>query len=50
MYDPDVSDWVDVLFEVVPVEEQTMEGYTIWAVPEEYEIPSGDTYRFVIMG
>jgi hypothetical protein len=49
MYDPDVTDWVDVNFEVVKADEQTIEGYTIWTVPEEYEIQSGDTYRFVII-
>ena len=49
MYDPDVKDWVDVLFKLAIAEEQTIENYTIWTVPEEYEIQSGDTYRFVII-
>jgi len=49
MYDPDVNDWVDMLWKVVPAEEQTMDGYTIWTVPEQYEVTSGDTYRFVII-
>jgi hypothetical protein len=34
---------------MVQAEEQTIEGYTIWTVPEQFEIQSGDTYRFVII-
>jgi hypothetical protein len=49
MYDPDVEDWVEMNWKVVKAAEQTMPGYTIWTVPEEYEILSGDTYRFVIL-
>ena len=49
MYDPDVNDWVEMNWKVVPADNQTMEGYTIWTVPEDYEVMSGDTYRFVII-
>jgi hypothetical protein len=49
MYDPDLEDWGDVLFELVPSEEQYLDGYIIWTVPEKYEIQSGDTYRFVVI-
>ena len=49
MYDSDVNDWVEMNWNVVPAEEQTIVGYTIWTVPEDYEVTSGDTYRFVIV-
>ena len=49
MYDPDSSNWELVTFEIVPIEESSLTGYTIWTVPEEYEIQAGDTYRFVII-
>jgi hypothetical protein len=42
------NDWFEVSFEMKPAEEQTMDGYTIWVVPDEYEEMSGSTYRFVI--
>ena len=48
MYEPDISDWVVPNWTMVPAEEQTIEGHTIWAVPEEYEIDGGATYRFII--
>lgn len=49
MYNPGTSNWEDVNWKVVPADEQTIEGYTIWTVPETYEVMSGDTYRFVII-
>ena len=49
MYVSEVNDWVELNWNVVPAEEQTIEGYTIWTVPEDYEVASGDTYRFVIV-
>lgn len=42
------NDWFEVNFEMVAAEEQTIDGYTIWTVPDEYEEFSGSTYRFVI--
>lgn len=47
-YDGLRNGWYDVQFEMVKAEEQTIEGYTIWTVPEKYGVMSGSTYRFVI--
>ena len=49
MFNPGVSDWEKMNWNVVKAAEQNIEGYTIWTVPEEYEVQSGDTYRFVII-
>ena len=48
-YDPDVSNWVEVNWAIIKTEEQFTDGYTVWTVPEEYEVMSGSTYRFVII-
>jgi hypothetical protein len=42
------NNWFEVYFKMVVAEEQTIDGYTIWVVPDEYEEFSGSTYRFVI--
>jgi hypothetical protein len=33
---------------MVPAANQPLDGYTVWEVPEEFEIDGGATYRFVI--
>ena len=49
LYDPDVPGWIEQNWHMVPANEQTIDGYTIWTVPEEFEIDAGATYRFVII-
>lgn len=49
LYDPDVPGWIEQNWHMVPAAEQTIDGYTIWTVPEEFEIDAGATYRFVII-
>ena len=49
LYDPDESDWVELNWYMVPAEEQPIDGYTVWTVPEEFEVDAGATYRFVII-
>ena len=52
-YDPMAGKWssVNFTFEKAPQDKQTIDGYTVWVVPEEYEIlADGDIYRFVIEG
>lgn len=49
MYDPDVQDWVETNFPLELTGEHTTEGYNVWAVPELYQVMSGDTFRFVIV-
>ena len=43
------NDWFEVGFEMVQADDQHIDGYTIWTVPEEYEEISGSTYRFIII-
>lgn len=49
-YNDDISDWQEVNWKLVAKDasEQTIEGYTIYRVPEEYEVMSGITIRLVI--
>lgn len=49
-YNDDISDWQEVNWKLVAKDtsEQTIEGYTIYRVPEEYEVLSGITIRLVI--
>lgn len=47
-YDGLSNGWFPVNFEMEKAVNQTIEGYTIWTVPEEYEIMAGSTLRFVI--
>jgi len=49
LFDPDESDWIEQNWYMEPAANQTIEGYTIWEVPEQFEIDSGATYRFVIV-
>ena len=49
LFDPDVPGWIEQNWHMEPATEQTIEGYTIWTVPEEFEIDAGATYRFVII-
>lgn len=40
--------WETVSWSLAPVSDQTIEGYTIYSVPEEYAVLSGITIRVVI--
>lgn len=48
VWDPDINDWGPVTWKLVKKEQSNISGYNIWTIPEEYEVLSGDTYRFVI--
>lgn len=49
MFNPGSGSWEALTWNVVKAEEQTIDGYTIWTVPEKYEVMAGGTYRFVIV-
>ena len=51
MYNDDISDWQEVNWKLEPVEEakQTIDGYIIYRVPDQYEVMSGITIRLVIV-
>ena len=47
-FDGLANDWAVMNWQLVKADEQTIDGYTIWTAPEQYEVMSGDTFRFVI--